>query len=86
MPTIATIGARARYAGKVARFAVLLPALTGPVACNRQPARPGSTQPAALVTAAGTITGTADDQRTGWYPNQPRLEPPVVGGPTFGRL
>ena len=39
-----------------------------------------------LVTPGGAITGTADDLRTGWYPDQPRLSPAVVGGPTFGRL
>ena len=39
-----------------------------------------------LVTPAGAITGTGDDLRTGWYPDQPKLHPGVVGGPTFGRL
>jgi hypothetical protein len=34
----------------------------------------------------GAITGTADDLRTGHYPNQPALEPGLVSGPTFGRL
>src|SRR5437763_750231 len=39
-----------------------------------------------VVTASGAITATADDLRTGWYPNQPGLSPALVGGPTFGRL
>jgi outer membrane protein assembly factor BamB len=39
-----------------------------------------------LITSSGAITATADDQRTGWYPNQPQLSPSIVGGPTFGRL
>src|SRR3954470_948725 len=32
------------------------------------------------------LTSTADDLRTGWYPNQPELDPVIVGGPSFGRL
>lgn len=34
----------------------------------------------------GRLTSTADDLRTGWYPNQPELDPVIVGGPSFGRL
>jgi hypothetical protein len=90
------IGARARHAGSLAWLVASLLPLAAPAGCNRQPARPGASQtpkraptptPAsALVTAAGAITGTADDNRTGWYPDQPRLDPAVVAGPTFGRL
>ncbi|HEY2899548.1 MAG TPA: PQQ-binding-like beta-propeller repeat protein, partial [Polyangia bacterium] len=39
-----------------------------------------------LVTVSGAITATADDLRTGFYPNQPKLAPAIVGGATFGRL
>ena len=39
-----------------------------------------------LVTASGTVTVSADETRSGWYPNQPALSPSIVGGPTFGRL
>lgn len=35
---------------------------------------------------AEPLTSTADDLRTGWYPNQPDLDPVIVGGPSFGRL
>src|SRR5579859_4249778 len=38
-----------------------------------------------IVTPSGAITATADDLRTGWYPNQPNLSPGVVAGSTFGR-
>src|SRR5258708_6209034 len=32
------------------------------------------------------LTSTADDLRTGWYPNQPALDPVLVAGPGLGRL
>src|SRR3954464_10101897 len=32
------------------------------------------------------LTSTADNLRTGWYPNQPELDPVIVAGPSFGRL
>jgi iron transport multicopper oxidase len=47
----------------------------------------------ALLSAAGAgsasaagITNSGDDLRDGWYPNQPKLAPDVVGGGTFGGL
>lgn len=55
------------------------------VACQK----PGGTSEStarAITTASGAITATADDLRSGWYPDQPRLDPAIVGGPTFGRL
>jgi hypothetical protein len=39
-----------------------------------------------LLTPSGAITGAADDLRTGWYPNQPNLDPLIVGSPRFGRM
>src|SRR5436853_4312186 len=39
-----------------------------------------------VITPNGAVTNSADDLRTGWYPNQPNMDPVVVGGPTFGRL
>ena len=39
-----------------------------------------------LITANGTITQGADEARTNWYPDQPGLDPAVVGGPNFKRL
>ena len=35
---------------------------------------------------ASGITNSADDLRTGWYPNQPTLTPQLVSGGTFGQL
>jgi hypothetical protein len=40
----------------------------------------------ALVTPNGAITQAADEQRTGWYPDQPGLDPSIVGSAAFGRL
>ncbi len=39
-----------------------------------------------IVSANGTVTVSADEARTGWYPNQPELSPATVSGSTFGRL
>ena len=32
------------------------------------------------------LTSTADNLRTGWYPNQTALDPVIVSGPSFGRI
>lgn len=32
------------------------------------------------------ITNSADNLRTGWYPNEPSITPQLVGGGTFGQL
>src|SRR5262249_22569458 len=34
----------------------------------------------------GAITQAGDEARTGWYPDQPGLDPAIVGGANFGRL
>src|SRR4051812_13788689 len=39
-----------------------------------------------LVSPNGAITQGADEQRTNWYPDQPGLDPAIVGGPNFKRL
>ena len=39
-----------------------------------------------LVSPNGAITQGADEQRTNWYPDQPGLDPSIVGGPNFKRL
>jgi hypothetical protein len=39
-----------------------------------------------LVTANNTITQAADETRTGWFPDQPLLDPATVGSSNFGRL
>ena len=35
---------------------------------------------------AATVTGSGDDLRTGWYPDQSSLTPQLVSGGTFGQL
>jgi hypothetical protein len=45
-----------------------------------------SIQASNLVSANGTITQGADEARTNWYPDQPGLDPAIVGGPNFKRL
>jgi hypothetical protein len=39
-----------------------------------------------LVTPNGAITQGADEARTNWYPDQPGLDPSIVGGPNFKRI
>jgi hypothetical protein len=39
-----------------------------------------------LVSPNGAITQAGDEARTGWYPDQPGLDPAIVGGASFGRL
>ena len=39
-----------------------------------------------LVSPNGAITQGADEARTNWYPDQPGLDPAIVGGPNFKRL
>src|SRR5580692_4632255 len=39
-----------------------------------------------LVSPNGAVTQGADESRTNWYPDQPGLDPSVVGGPNFKRL
>ena len=41
---------------------------------------------AAAHAMASGITNSADDLRTGWYPEQPSLTPQLVSGGTFGQL
>src|SRR5258708_5928431 len=39
-----------------------------------------------LVSPNGAITQGGEEARTGWYPDQPGLDPAIVGGASFGRL
>src|SRR4051812_15194228 len=39
-----------------------------------------------LVSPNGAITQGADELRTNWYPDQPGLDPAIVGGPNFKQL
>jgi hypothetical protein len=43
-------------------------------------------QESSLVSPNGAITQGADEMRTNWYPDQPGLDPAIVGGPNFKRL
>jgi Malectin domain/Abnormal spindle-like microcephaly-assoc'd, ASPM-SPD-2-Hydin/F5/8 type C domain len=45
-----------------------------------------SIQESNLVSPNGAITQGADEARTNWYPDQPGLDPAIVGGPNFKRL
>ena len=39
-----------------------------------------------LTAETNKVTYAADDKRTGWYANQPLLDPATVGGSGFGSL
>jgi hypothetical protein len=39
-----------------------------------------------LVSPNGAITQGADEARSNWYPDQPGLDPAIVGGPNFKRI
>jgi hypothetical protein len=39
-----------------------------------------------LVTANNAITQAADETRAGWFPDQPALDPAIVGGGNFKRM
>jgi len=39
-----------------------------------------------LVSPNGAVTQAGDEARTGWYPDQPGLDPAIVGGSNFGRI
>ena len=39
-----------------------------------------------LVSPNNAITQAGDESRTGWFPDQPGLDPATVGGPNFKRL
>jgi hypothetical protein len=45
-----------------------------------------SIQESNLVSPNGAITQGADEARTNWFPDQPGLDPAIVGGPNFKRL
>ncbi|MDB4982750.1 MAG: bamB 2 [Myxococcales bacterium] len=54
-------------------------------ACERDRAEVESEQ-TAIVTANNAITQAADEGRTGWFSDQPGLDPSVVGSGSFKRL
>jgi outer membrane protein assembly factor BamB len=46
----------------------------------------GAAAPAGADDAATSLTNAADNARTGWYPDEPGLDPGTVAGSTFGQL
>jgi hypothetical protein len=54
--------------------------------CSRQTAEPITSQAPYLVTVDNTITQAADVTRTGWFPDQPLLDPATVGSGNFKRI
>jgi hypothetical protein len=46
----------------------------------------GTTTLSQAIVSNNTITQAADAERTGWYPDQPNLDPSVVGSSGFKRL
>ena len=61
-------------------FALL--AALGSAAATAAPGRPPSAAPS---TERGSVSA-GDNLRTGWYPDEPTLDPTTVGSPDFGRL
>jgi F5/8 type C domain/Abnormal spindle-like microcephaly-assoc'd, ASPM-SPD-2-Hydin len=74
-------GARA-----VARSALLVLSLAPWIGCSRDPIAAGLARTSGLVTANNTITQAADEGRTGWFPDQPLLDPATVASRNFGRM
>ncbi|HVU51857.1 MAG TPA: discoidin domain-containing protein [Polyangia bacterium] len=67
-----------------ARAVALAAAALAAAGCN---AWPGVTlEERSLVSPNGAVTQAGDEARTGWYPDQPGLDPAIVGGASFGRL
>ena len=58
---------------------VVVPALVAIQATTTAPAQAASP-------VVGQVTRGGDTHRTNWYPDQPNLSPPIVGGTTFGQL
>jgi hypothetical protein len=73
---------------RVARVAMLamLVGLAATAGCDPSGGGDVGEQQSAIVTANNTITQAADEQRTGWFPDQPGLDPSIVGGGTFKRI
>ena len=70
----------ARRAGLILAFGLF------PLGCGRAPGAPTVEKVAAAETATAEGTMSADSLRTGFYPNQPALDPAVVGSPYFGQI
>jgi fibronectin type 3 domain-containing protein len=70
------------YLSRLTRFAAVA-ALAAAAGCNW---RGIELEERDLVSPNGAITQAGDEARTGWYPDQPGLDPAIVGGASFGRL
>ncbi|HVZ72858.1 MAG TPA: discoidin domain-containing protein [Polyangia bacterium] len=71
--------------GQWGRFAfAALAAVMGAAGCDAY--KGVSIESGNLVSPNGAITQAADESRSGWYPDQPGLDPAIVGGSSFGRL
>ncbi|HVU51943.1 MAG TPA: choice-of-anchor D domain-containing protein, partial [Polyangia bacterium] len=58
----------------------------GLLGCDSLPGAPAVERVVAAETADAEGTMSADSLRTGFYPNQPALDPATVGSPYFGQL
>ena len=68
------------------QLALLIGLAIGLSGCAREAAETGSQSANPLVTPNGTITQAGDEGRTGWFPDQPALDPSTVGGAGFKRI
>src|SRR5262249_39934462 len=73
-----------RFGSSKKTIAIILFALAAVTGCDRW--RGVELEERDLVSPNGAITQAGDEARTGWYPDQPGLNPAIVGGATFGRL
>src|SRR5262249_22703418 len=56
------------------------------MSCSQNAGDHTGSQNESLVTASNTITQAADESRAGWYPDQPLLDPAIVGSANFKRI
>ena len=77
-----TVVAHRRSRRILVTISTLLVFITGPVAVGMLAGTPAG----ATTSAADGATRGADNDRSGWYPDQSNLSPSLVGGGTFGQL
>jgi iron transport multicopper oxidase len=67
---------------------IVVTSFAGLAACDLPPAGGGGVEKATRAESVETpgATMSADSLRTGFYPNQPALDPATVGSPYFGQL
>src|ERR1700733_6283899 len=69
----------------LASFALLASVALTP-GCSQKPGPNIESRSVDLVSPNNAITQAGDESRTGWFPDQPGLDPATVGGPNFKRL